>query len=210
MFVQTLPSDARSLLRQLGQLSSIRRFYLAGGSAVALHLGHRVSVDLDFFTSRDEYAMEPLVQDLQSVGHLVIEQQERGTLNGTLEGTQFSFFVYPYPLLADLNTLQDVQVASLLDLALMKLISISQRGAKRDFLDLYQVCRSAYSLDDLLPRLPQKYARVSYPPYQILRSLVYFEDAESDPMPKMLIRLAWSDVKSFFKSEVRRLMKDLL
>jgi hypothetical protein len=64
MFVQTLPSDARSLLRQLGQLLGVRSFYLAEGSAVALHLGHRVSVDLDFFTSRGEYAMEPLVQDL--------------------------------------------------------------------------------------------------------------------------------------------------
>jgi hypothetical protein len=81
--------------------------------------------------------MEPLIQDLQSLGHLVIQQQERGTLNATIEGTQVSFFAYPYPLLQDLHTLQDVQVAGLLDLALMKLISISQRGAKRDFVDLY-------------------------------------------------------------------------
>jgi hypothetical protein len=154
--------------------------------------------------------MEPLVQDLQSVGHLVIEQQERGMLNATLEGTQVGFFVCPYPLLEDLHTLQDVQVAGLRDLALMKLISISQRGAKRDFVDLYQVCQSAYCLDDLLPRLPQKYARVSYPPYQILRALVYFEDAEPDPMPKMLITLEWADVKRFFESEVQRLMRDLL
>jgi hypothetical protein len=108
--------------------------------------------------------MEPLVQDLQGVGHLVIERQERGTLKASLEGTQVSFFTYPYPLLEDLRTLQDVQVAGLLDLALMKLITISQRGAKRDFVDLYQVCQCAYSLDDLLPRLPQKYARVSILP----------------------------------------------
>jgi hypothetical protein len=71
MFVQTLPSHARSLLRQLGRLPRVASFYLAGGSAVALHLGHRVSVDLDFFTLRDDYAMEPLIQDLQSVAQLV-------------------------------------------------------------------------------------------------------------------------------------------
>jgi hypothetical protein len=51
---------------------------------------------------------------------------------------------------------------------------------------------------------------VSYPSYQIIRSLVYFEDAESDPMPLMLITLEWTDVKRFFESEVQRLMRDLL
>jgi hypothetical protein len=70
MFVQTLPGDAQHLLKRLGLLPTVAPFYLAGGSAVALHLGHRVSVDLDFF-SPDDYDVEPLIQDLQSVEHLV-------------------------------------------------------------------------------------------------------------------------------------------
>lgn len=154
--------------------------------------------------------MEPLIQGLQSLGHLAIQQQKRGTLNATLGGTQVSFFVYPYPLLEGFGTLENVKVAGLLDLALMKLTSITQRGAKRDLVDLYQICQTAYCLDDLLPHLPEKYPRVGYPSYQILRSLVYFEDAEADPMPAMLIPVEWIEVKGFFESEVRRLMKDLL
>ena len=79
MFVETLPVDVQRLLERLGRLPTVEPFYLAGGSAVALHLGHRVSADLDFFTPQDDYEAEPLIQELQSVGHLAIRQQKRGT-----------------------------------------------------------------------------------------------------------------------------------
>lgn len=210
MFVETLPVDVRRLLGQLAQLPTVAPFYLAGGSAVALHLGHRVSVDLDFFVPQDNYEAEPLIQELQRVGHLVIRQQSRGTVNMTLEDTLISFFIYPYPLLEDLHTLWGIRVAGLLDLALMKLTAIGQRGAKRDFVDLYQICHSGYALDDLQRRMPEKFPKVTYPSYHLLRSLAYFEDAEVDSMPPMLIPLAWAEVKQFFEEEVQRLMKELL
>jgi hypothetical protein len=210
MFIETLPTDTQSLLRQLGELPTVVPFYLAGGSAVALHLGHRVSVDLDFFTPQEAYATEPLIQDLLSVGHLVVRQQSPGTLNGTLKETLVSFFVYPYPLLEAAIPLQNVHVAGLLDLALMKLTAIGQRGAKRDFVDLYQICKSGYTLTDLFRRMPDKFPQITYPSYHLLRSLAYFEDAEADSMPKMLTSLEWSEVRRFFEAEVQRLIKNLL
>jgi len=210
MFIETLPTDTQGLLRQLGGLPTVAPFYLAGGSAVALHLGHRVSVDLDFFTPHEAYAAEPLIQDLLSVGHLVVRQQSPGTLNGTLKDTLISFFVYPYPLLEAAIPLWNVQVAGLLDLALMKLTAIGQRGAKRDFVDLYQICQSGYALIDLFQRMPVKFPQVTYPSYHLLRSLVYFEDAETDSMPKILTALEWGEVRQFFEVEVQRLMKRLL
>lgn len=210
MFVETLPTDTRSLLERLGQLSVVVPFYLAGGSAIALYLGHRISVDLDFFTYQDDYEAEPLIQQLQTVGHLVIRQQSRGTLNATLGGTLVSFFVYPYPLLEKAQVVWNVRVAGLLDLALMKLAAISQWGAKRDFVDLYQICHSGYTLDTLLQRMPDKFPNVTYPSYHLLRALAYFEDAEPDSMPPMLTPLEWADVRCFFEAEVRRLMRHLL
>ena len=159
MFLETLPGNVRQLLKRLGRLPTVEPSYLAGGSAVALHLGHRRSVDLDFFIAKDEFEMVPLLNDLRRVGHLTVQQQSHGTLNAALEGTKVSFFVYPYPLLEDLHALEEVQIAELLDLALMKLVSISQRGAKRDFIDLYQIGQTEYTLDDLLSRLPDKYQR---------------------------------------------------
>lgn len=210
MFLQTLPDHVRHLLKRLGELPTVADFYLAGGSALALHLGHRISVDLDFFTSQAEYEQEPLIQALQSIGHLVIRQQKPGTLNATLEGTPISFFVYPYPVLEEFQSLEGIRVAGVLDLALMKLAAIGQRGRKRDFIDLYGICRSEYSLDNLLACMPEKFPRVTYPSYHLLRALAYFQDAEADKMPQMLVPCRWSQVKRFFREEVRRLMKELL
>jgi predicted nucleotidyltransferase component of viral defense system len=210
VFLETLPDHVQRLLKQLGQFPTVAPFYLAGGSAVALHLGHRISVDLDFFTAQDDYVAGPLIQDLQSVGHLVIRQQSPGTLNATLEETHVSFFVYPYPLLEELNTLWGVQVAGLSDLALMKLAAIGQRGRKRDFIDLYHICHSGYALHNLLSQMPAKFPKVTYPSYHVLRSLAYFADAEADPMPLMLAPLDWAEVKRFFEREVKQMMGKLL
>ncbi len=210
MFLGTLPDHVQRLLERVGQFTTVRPFYLAGGSAIALHLGHRVSMDLDFFAPQDYYDAEPLIRDLQSVGQLVIRQQSPGTLNATLEETHISFFVYPYPLLAGLQELWGVRVAGVLDLALMKLAAIGQRGRKRDFVDLYQICHSGHALDDLLARMPEKYPRVTYPSYHLLRALAYFGDAEPDPMPVMLVPFDWEAAKRFFEGEVRRLMDSML
>ncbi len=210
MFLEALPEHVRHLLKRLGRLPNVASFYLAGGSAVALHLGHRISVDLDFFTAQDDYEAQSLLRDLQSVGHLVVRQQDPGTLNATLEDTHVSFFVYPYPLLEALHTLWEVQVAGLPDLALMKLAAIGQRGRKRDFVDLYHICHSGYALHDLLSRMPEKFPQVTYPSYHLLRSLAYFTDAEADPTPSMLVPFDWAEIKQFFECEVKRLIKELL
>ena len=210
MFLQALPHHVQELLRRLGRLPAIAPFYLAGGSAIALHLGHRISVDLDFFTAQEAYEVEPLLRDLREAGHVTIRQQKRGTLNATLDDTLLSFFAYPYPLLGSFHDLWGIRVAGVLDLALMKLAAIGQRGRKRDFVDLYQICQSGYTLDELLRRMPEKFPNITYPSYHLLRALAYFEDAESDPMPNMLTPLDWAEVKRFFEGEARRLIGDLL
>lgn len=209
MFVNTLPANARQLLGQLGREPLIVSFYLAGGSAAALHLGHRISVDLDFFTTRDHYEAEPLTQQLRTIGHFSIQQQSRGTLIGSLAGVRVSFFSYPYPLLMQTVDLDGVAIAHLLDIALMKLIAISQRGTKRDFVDLYFICQQGYQLDDLLRRVAGKYQGVSYSTYHLVRALAYFVDAEEDEPPSMLVPLDWSEVKRFFEDQVQYLMQRL-
>jgi hypothetical protein len=209
MFLNTLPADARQLLTRLGQQPPLRPFYLAGGSAAALHLGHRVSVDLDFFTRQDHYEAEPLVQHLQAIAHLDVQQQSRGTLVGRLGGVRISFFVYPYPLLAEPAELEGCQVAQLLDIALMKLIAISQRGTKRDFVDLFFICQHGYVLGELLRQIPLKYTTISYPSYHLLRALVYFADAEKDESPQMLVPFEWEQAKRFFEAQVKQLTQGL-
>ena len=209
MFLNTLPANARQLLRQLGQQFLVQPFYLAGGSAAALHLGHRISVDLDFFTLQDNYETEPLIQCLQTIAHLSIQQQSRGTLAGRLGDVRVSFFIYPYPLLAEPADLDGCRVAQLMDIALMKLIAISQRGTMRDFIDLFFICQNGYDLGELLRQIPLKYTTVSYPSYHLLRALVYFADADEDESPKMLAAFEWDNAKRFFEAQVIQLTQDL-
>jgi hypothetical protein len=209
MFLDTLPPNARQLLKELGQQPLVQPFYLAGGSAAALHLGHRTSVDLDFFTQQDEYETEPLIQRLQTIAHLDVQQQGRGTLTGRLGGVRVSFFTYPYPLLAEPEELDGCRIAQLLDIALMKLIAISQRGTRRDFVDLFFICGHGYPLGELLRQIPCKYTTVSYPSYHLLRALIYFADADRDPSPLMLAPFEWEQAKRFFETEVKQLARDL-
>jgi hypothetical protein len=207
LFINTLTEAALRILKKVAQLPQIPEFYLAGGSAVALYLGHRVSVDLDFFTERESYQSEPLIQSIQGVGNLKIQQQSQGTLVGLLDDVQISFFTYPYDLLGVPENLEGIRLASLLDISLMKIVAISQRGKMRDFVDLYFLCQEKFALGDLLDFIPRKYPAVTYPSYHLIRSLIYFSDAEDDVPPRSLIEWDWNEIKEFFRSEVKTIMQ---
>jgi hypothetical protein len=161
-------------------------FYLAGDSAATLHLGHRVSLDLDLFCLK-ELRTPLLLLRLQKVGKFDLTKEAWGTLIGVLEGVRVSFFTYPYPLLRPTQKLWGVHIASLLDIGLMKLVAISQSGSRRDFIDLFFICRQSIPLAVLLASLPQKFSGINYSLPHILRSLVYFDEAEKEPMPEMLV-----------------------
>lgn len=208
MFVKTLDHSAHKLLKSLSAFPPLSAFYLAGESAAALHLGHRISVDLDFFTENESFFAEELIQHIQTAGMLYIRQQSKGTLTGTLNDVQISFFIYPYPLLKPCLELEGVKIASLLDISLMKIIAISQRGTMRDFIDLYFICREKYNLSELLKLIPQKYTTTSYPSYHLLRSLIYFSDAENDITPRSLLKWNWNEINAFFEAQVKILMDD--
>jgi len=207
MFFKTLPAPAQRIFTRLGRDPFIQTFYLAGGSAVALQLGHRVSADLDFF-SPSGYDPVTLLSHLEKLGQVTVQQQGEGTWVGLLGGTRISFFHYGYPLLEPPTSYRGLRIASLLDISLMKITAISQRGRKRDFVDLYFICqKERFELDDLLKRIPEKYTPLSYPSYHLLRALVYFDDAERDPPLKMLTRYNWNRIKAFFEKQVRELMR---
>jgi len=206
MFFRTLPAPARRIFTRLGREPFTRGFYLAGGSAAALHLGHRVSMDLDLF-AQEPFVPGDLTYRLQAIDPLTIQQQKADTLVALLGGTQISFFQYPYALLEPAAVYRGVRIASLLDIALMKIIAISQRGRRRGFVDLYAICQAHYPLQDILRRLPEKYPSLSYPTYHLLRALSYFADAEKDPPLQMLAGCSWREVKAFFTKQAREMAK---
>lgn len=186
------------------------RWYLAGGTALALQIGHRRSVDLDFFIQQKKFLSRQLVGRLPDniwQGDIVTDD----TIYGKLYKAKISFIAYPFfHHLQPYHWFGNVRVLDLRDIAVMKIIAISQRGRKRDFLDLYWYIRNRESLTDILLRLPKQYPTVAHDYNHIIKSLVYFADAENDPMPQLYFSTTWSEVKQVILKEVNLAAKDLV
>lgn len=182
-----------------------RGFYLAGGTALAIYLGHRVSIDLDWFTP--EKLEEPLrlAQELRDDGiPFVTSHVERGTLYGTVAGVKVSFLEYRYPLLKPLVAWPDYNctLAAIDDIACMKLSAIAQRGARKDFLDIYGLGLHR-DLRELLRLYQEKYGVADIG--HILYGLAYFDEADRERMPKMRWKVAWKTVKQAIRVWIRHI-----
>lgn len=195
---------AESALAAVGiirQSAALKGFYLAGRTSCAIQLGHRISVDLDFFQEAQFHADE-LSQQLVVEGITLKEEEvSPGTVKGQLAGTAVSFFHYPYPLLSTPIEWEGILLADLVDIALMKITAIASRGAKKDFVDLYYILQHL-GPQNVFSRFSEKYPLDRLDPYHYMRSLTYFEDAEAEPDPRMLISWRWEDTKSYFKNVI--------
>ncbi len=192
-----LPTKTQVLVDKFNQqsdLNFLEPFYLSGGTALALQLNHRQSEDLDFFSQRD-FKPERLLSQLRSFGQISQSEIAPNTLNLYLDGVKLQFLAYPYHLLEKLVSWQKLRLSSVLDIALTKLITISQRGSKKDFIDLYFIL-DRFDLGKLMVLLNQKYPQVNYNQIHILKSLTYFQIAENQPMPRLINKdLEWSELK---------------
>ena len=185
-----LPPAVARLLKRMAPLPALAGFSLAGGTSLALRFGHRLSVDLDFFTSQ-EFDPSRLPDGL-AVAPPRIFGQSSGSLNLEVDGVKVDFLRHDYPMLAPPEVLEGIRMLSVLDVAAMKLNAIVNRGAKKDFYDLHTLLRH-YPLPTLLDAYHRKYPNAE--PFLLVRSLSFFEDAESEPDPVPLAGQSWPDVK---------------
>jgi hypothetical protein len=192
-----LPKKQISVLKSLGVQMSARGFYLAGGTALAIHLSHRISVDLDWFTPNSFADGMILAQSLRNsnIG-LEIEQVSPGTLHGSINGVRVTFLQYQYPLLKPIEHWNEMScpLAPLEDLACMKLSAVAQRGARKDFCDIYALGKNVFSLAQMLGFYQKKFSIRDIG--SVLYGLVYFDDAESERMPRMLLDVSWREIRN--------------
>lgn len=193
MFEKTLAEPTRQVWEKLSKAELVgERFYLAGGTALAMHLGHRVSVDLDFFT--DKYPpISTLLSVLADLGFKVL-MQDLNSIDGEVDGVKVSFLEYRYPLLEPLTTWNGIGVASIRDIASMKLATIASRGSRKDFVDLWKLLKEK-GLEELIADFKKKFVGVDYSLVHLKKSLVYFVDADEEEMPRMLVDCDWEEVK---------------
>jgi len=192
MHPTTLYPKTRQVLLKLAPLDWLRDFYLAGGTALALQLGHRKSQDLDFFSARFP-KRELLFQRMARFQPKVI-QEAPGTIDLTINEVKVSFLEYTYPLLEKPVQFNKVRLAGVKDIAGMKLSAVSSRGSKKDFVDLFVILKK-YSLAELLNAFEKKFQGVKFQKLHLLKSLAFFADADQDPDPEYLEKIAWEEVK---------------
>jgi predicted nucleotidyltransferase component of viral defense system len=201
MFTQTLPLPTAALIQDLKGNTFLNDFYLSGGTALSLQLGHRESEDLDFFNQQN-FSPATIQNHLEKLGTLESVEIADGTLNCLLNDVKLQFLQYSYPLLEEFITWESIKLSSVLDIACTKLITVSMRGSKKDFIDIY-VLLEKYSLTELMTYLDKKYQGVNYNHAHILKSLVFFEDADKQPMPRMHKDIEWSHIKNMISSQVK-------
>lgn len=199
---EVLTAAQARVLARVAPVLAERSFYLAGGTALALRLGHRRSVDLDWFTGEPIGDPLRLAREVQEHVRLTVGGVERGTLHARISGVRVSLIEYRYPLLKAPEVVAGVPLASLEDLACMKLAAVAQRGALKDFIDIYALGRRI-KLERMLALYRRKYHVADWG--NVVFALTYFDDADRERMPVMLRR--WS--RDGIKRALRRWVAEL-
>ena len=200
MYWSILDNKRIELLRKIVKTVSLNNYYMAGGTALSLQLNLRESFDFDFCVL-DMFNSDVLISELKSIGNIEVKQNQKGTVDVLLDGVQVSFFFYPNNLLDDTvnnNEIPDLKMASILDIAAMKVAAIGGRGAKKDFFDLYNIMKKCnIDTEKLASAVIKKFGtNVNY--VNMIMGLSYFEDAESEELPRTFVEYDWNTIKQFF------------
>lgn len=200
LHLEVLPSPARTVLARLGPPVTKRGFYMAGGTALALQLGHRRSVDFDWFREANIEDPVALARELD----VEVRSTSENTLHAVAEGVRISCFRYPYALLQPLVPAGDLgcSLAPIADIAAMKLAAISQRGSRRDYHDVVAIGRAGLDLAGMLEGFRSKFSIRDVG--HVLAALAWFDDADRDPEPVLAAKESWDEVKATVRAWVKR------
>ena len=211
MYWEVIDKNRYNILKKVIEKISLENYYLAGGTALALQTGIIESFDFDFFI-QTEFDENLLIQELEEIGNLEVTVCRKGTVHAILNGVQLTFLYFKNNLVADKIEVEDVKglyLASIKDIAIMKLIAISQRGTKKDFFDLYYICNNFnITITDILKMLKEKYDENKVNYAHIIQSLSYFEDAEDENLPKVFIDYNWEKIKEYYIKEQRKIYSE--
>lgn len=199
--LHAIPARALDVLKLLMGCAACDRFDLGGGTAVALRLGHRVSIDLDLFTL-DAFDPHELLGSLPGQSAREVLGVAPNSLNLRLNGVKVDFLRHGYPRIRATTTIENLRMLDMPDIAAMKLAAVTNRGARKDFYDLVSLAQ-IYGLPQLLDWYAEKFP--GFDVFPVIRSLTWFADAEGEPEPLLLTALRWAEVKEFLTKAVAAL-----
>ncbi|MEI6055184.1 MAG: nucleotidyl transferase AbiEii/AbiGii toxin family protein [Lentisphaerota bacterium] len=200
LYYKTISEQTLELLKKLQKVPDFSSLRLVGGTALALQIGHRKSIDIDLFgrLNIDEFSMS---ENINSIGKVTQLKKSKNINIYTIDDIKVDIVNYSYPWIGKPIVDNEIILADKQDIAAMKLAAITGRGTKKDFIDLYFLLKH-FSLSEMLGFYKDKFADSSE--FLVLKSLTYFDDAEEDVEPLMLIKADWNEIKESIKEEVRK------
>ena len=209
MHKKCFPKKGWEVLSSIKDITAKHHAVLAGGTALALQLGHRESADLDFFTT-SAFSVDSIISAIRKTGFdFSILDEGEGHLYAAIGGIKFSIFRYDYPFLEKPLSYEGVGIAHILDIADMKIIAISQRGTRRDFIDIYFILQDM-PFHKIARHMVLRFGRDRVNPIIIGKSLMYFERADKDPDPKYISeKVEWGKIRTFFQKHAKQFTLDI-
>ena len=204
LYHNTVAPATLELLEELSSFHALRAkgFALAGGTSLALQIGHRISVDLDFFTIQ-EFDLNEILPAMSKY-KLDLGLSEKNAFSLAISGIKVDFLHHNYPIIENLVNQEGILLYSVSDIAAMKLNAIINRGSKKDFYDIYYLL-AKYSVDELMALYQRKYGFAT--DMLLLKSLLYFEDADQEPDPNVLDeKITWTGVRENIQAKFTSLL----
>ena len=195
----TIYPETLQLLKRLQKIDFLKDYYLVGETSLALQISHRISIDLDSFAFSD-MDVSPILDHIEDLGKINIVNHTRKILNLFIRDIKVDFVAYRYKFIDSPLEMDNIKLASIQDIAAMKLSAITGSGLRKDFIDLFFLLHR-FTLPQLFDFYHSKFPDGS--DLLVYRSLTYFDDAEIEPMPKMINPIDWEDVKTKIIQEVK-------
>jgi hypothetical protein len=205
LFNNSIHAGTLELLNRLMTVPEFNDFCLVGDTALALQYGHRISYDLDMF-STNRFSTDDIQNMLYNAGieNIKLMSKSKSIITLNVNEIKVDFVNYRYPFLEKPKEVNGIRLAEPKDINAMKLAAITGRGRMRDFIDLFFLLQK-FSLKDMICFYTQKYQDGS--DFLVVRSLTFFDDAENDSDVTMIIPCNWNDVKNKIRKEVELLYK---
>jgi len=198
--------EAINLKRQeiFQKLKNFPQFYLAGGTALALHIGHRMSDDFDLFTERDIPVdllekVEKIFKEL--IIDIIINHSEQLSL--VIDQTKVDFVKYPFPLILDLIEYEGVKIIKIPEIAAMKAYTIGRRATYKDYIDLYFILFEKHSSLPEIIKISKEKFKEHFDPRLFLEQLVYLEDIQEEPIQFLKKKVGKKELGDFFQKEIK-------
>jgi hypothetical protein len=199
---ETVEASTLALIRRLMADENLADFYLVGGTALSLKLGHRISIDIDLFIGRD-FDSSALNEHLKKAYGLTDEKQVKNGVFGFIDDVKVDFISHQYPLIKPVELTSGIRMLSLEDIGAMKLSAIVQNGSRiKDFIDVYSLLEKL-PLGVLVKAYADKYPQAS--PQIAKTSLLYHKDIDFSVPIKLLDRkFDWDETSMRLSQAVHR------